>query len=186
MRLMSLGRVTPSWVAACASVRSMASLSRCVRGRCRCCGEVVDGLADLAVNLDIGAAHGEAFGVWAFVADAQDGGDAPASVGPMHCDVQREVEAHVEAQHAASAYQFEYALFVLDFKAAVFAVCVGALHLIAGTARIERAVGNLFDEVGQSEVHFLVVLQGQRVAIAAQFDDKNALRCAALYLETER
>lgn len=52
-------------------------------------------------------------------------------------------------------------------------------------ARVERAIGNFFDEVGQLEMHLLVVFQGQRVAFAAQFDDENCLRCAALNLEAK-
>lgn len=69
---------------------------------------------------------------------------------------------------------------------AIFAAGVRAVHQIAGVARVEWVVGDFFDEVGQLEVHLLVVLQGQRVAFAAQLDDEGALRVSAFDLETER
>ncbi|MNR68668.1 hypothetical protein D3C85_1933600 [compost metagenome] len=56
---------------------------------------MADGLDDLAVNLDIGATHGEAFGARAFDADAQDGGDTWSGVGAMDRDVKGQFEAHV-------------------------------------------------------------------------------------------
>lgn len=164
----------------------MTSSSCRVRGWGGRCSEVVDGLGDLAVDLDIGAVRGEAAGVRAFVADAQDGGDTWSRLGAMQRDLKGIVEAHVEAKHAAGAYQLEHALLVGDLEAAVFAAGMRAVHQVAGVARVERAVGNLFDKVGQFEVRFLVVLQGQRVAFAAQLYDEGARRCAAFDLETER
>lgn len=104
----------------------------------------------------------------------------------MHRDLKGVIEAHVEAQHATGAYQLEHALLVGDFEAAVFTAGMRAVHQVAGVARVERAVGNLFDKVGQLEVRFLVVLQSQRVAFAAQLDDEGALCCATFDLETER
>lgn len=77
----------------------MASPLRGVRS-----SQVVDGLGDLAVDLDIGAAHSEAFGVWALYADAENGGDPRARVGAVHRDVQGDIEAHVEAQYATGAH----------------------------------------------------------------------------------
>lgn len=63
---------------------------------------------------------------------------------------------------------------------------MGAVQQVASIARIERAVGNLFNEVGQPEMHFLFVLQGQRVAFAAQFHEEGAFRYATFYLEAKR
>ena len=150
------------------------------------CSEVVDGLDDLAVDLDIAAVYGEAPGVRACVADAQDGGDARARLRAVYRDLQGVVEAHVEAQHAAGSYQLEHTLLVGYLEPAIFAAGMWAMHQIAGVARVERAIGNLFDEVGKSEVRFLVVLQGQRVAFAAQLDDEGTLDHASFDLETER
>ncbi|MNR54572.1 hypothetical protein D3C85_1747840 [compost metagenome] len=53
-------------------------------------------------------------------------------------------------------------------------------YQVGGVARVKRAVGDFFDEVGQLEVHLLFVVQGQRVALAAQFYDENGLGCAVL------
>lgn len=160
----------------------MASSSSRVRGWSGRCSEVVDGLDHFAVDLDISPVRGEAPGVRAFVADAQDGGDARARVGAMQRYLQGVVEAHVEAQHAAGVYQLEHALLVRNLEATIFPGGVGAVHQIAGVACVEWAVGNFFDEVGQLEVRFLVVCQGQRVAFAAQRDNESALRCAAFDL----
>lgn len=57
---------------------------------------------------------------------------------------------------------------------------------VAGIARVERAVGDLLNEVCQLEMHLLFVRQGQRVAFAAQLHDEGAFRDATFNLEAER
>lgn len=80
---------------------------------------MVGGLDNHAINLVIGASHGEASGVGAFVTDAQDDARPSARVGAVNGNVQREIKPHVEAQHAAGAHQLKHSLLVLGFKAAV-------------------------------------------------------------------
>ncbi|MNR49460.1 hypothetical protein D3C85_1688350 [compost metagenome] len=41
---------------------------------------------------------------------------------------------------------------------------------------VNRPVGDLFNEVRQFQVSFLTVEQGQRVALAAQFNGESAVR----------
>lgn len=104
----------------------------------------------------------------------------------MQRDLKGIVEAHVEAQYATSAYQLEHALFVRVLEAAIFTAGVRTVHQVVGVAHVERAIGDFFDEVGQFEMRFLVVLQGKRVAFAGQLNDEGALCCAAFDLKTER
>lgn len=76
----------PSWFAAWARVRSIASPSSRVRSWSYRCSKVVDGLANLAVDLDIASVYGETTGVRPFVADAQDGGDTWARLSTVQRD----------------------------------------------------------------------------------------------------
>lgn len=109
----------------------MASPSRSVCGRCRRSSQVVDGLDDLSVDLDIGPAYGETFGAGALYADAQDGGDARAGMGAVDRDMDGQFETHVEAQGSAGDDQLEHALLVLDIKSTVFALCMGQVQQIS-------------------------------------------------------
>ncbi|MNL67524.1 hypothetical protein D3C87_1921190 [compost metagenome] len=71
---------------------------------------------------------------------------------------------------------------MLDIKPSILSVSVRETYLIDRVARIKRAVGNLFDKVCQFQVHLFFVLQGQRVAFAAQFYGKEGVNCAAFNL----
>lgn len=95
-----------------------------MRGRCRCCGQVVDGFGDHAVQLDISPIDREALSAWRLHADAHDGGDT----GPCFVAVNRQVDgllkAQVESDRSSGAHQLEHLLFVFYLKGAIAAACV--------------------------------------------------------------
>ncbi|MNF74344.1 hypothetical protein D3C84_563740 [compost metagenome] len=55
-----------------------------------------------------------------------------------------------------------------------------------GVAGVDRAVGDLFDKVRQLEVHLFFVLQGQRVALAAQLYGEEGVNCVAFNFQAKR
>lgn len=164
----------------------MASPSSGVRGGCCRRSQVVDGLGHFLVDLNVATAHGETLGARAFHADAHDGGDATTRFGAMDSDMDGEFEAHVEAHYTAGTHQLEHSLLVLGIEPPVLAACMREVEQVGRVTGIKRAVGNLLDKVGQFEVHLFFVLQGQRVALAAQLDGEEGVRCVAFNLETKR
>ncbi|MNI80800.1 hypothetical protein D3C73_1373630 [compost metagenome] len=82
------------------------------------------------------------------------------------------LKAHVETQRSARTNELKDSLLMLSIEAGVLAVGVREVRQIDCVGGVEWTVGDFFNEVGQLEVHVLFVFQGQRVAFAAEFDDK--------------
>lgn len=143
---------------------------------------MVDGLDDLLVHLGVATAHGEALGAGFLHTNAHDGGDGFARDVAMEGNVNGEVESHVQAESAACAYQLKHLLPLFGFKCAEATARMRKCQQISRAARVEGAVNDLFDKVGQLEVHLLFVLQGQRVAFASQLDGEERVGFAAFNL----
>ena len=149
-----------------------------MRGGSRHGSQVVNGLDYFFVDLDVGTADGEALCARPLHADAHDCGDASTRFGAMDCDMDGKFEAHVKVQCSTGSHKLEYLLPVLDIKPPILAVCMRKIQQVDCVTGIERAVGNLIDKVGQLEVHLVFVLQGKRVALAAQLDGEESVRFA--------
>ena len=153
-----------------------------MRGGCRHGCQVGDGLGHHGIDLHVAAVHREALGARLFDADAQDGRDAGAGFVAVDCQVDRLLEAHIEADGTAGLYQVEYLLLVFGLEHAVAAVCVRQRGWIGW---VGWPVDDLLNEVCKLEVHLLGIGQGERVAFAAQFNGEVRVDFAALDVQAE-